>query len=217
MTSLFGTQKPTGSAEKAQEQPKKGIFGVNTSGGLFGGAKSLFSGPSLFSGVNKFTKPEDEKKTFISSGGDNDKKEDSEEEKQKEDDSKPKFQAISKDPYQKIFNRPVERFKTQAHDKGNGHISIETGETDGKKFVLFNFRNPIGKTLFTGQIFANCKKAKALDKPGKIQAKVMLIEKDSATGKMTPVPALISFLRTDDKNEFDKKWDEAKEFLGAKE
>lgn len=124
--------------------------------------------------------------------------------------------AISKDPYEKIYNRAVERFKTTTHDKGSGHISIETGETNGKKFVLFNFRNPIGKTLFTGQIFGNCKKAKALDKPGKIQTKVILIEKD-ATGKMTPVPALISFQRTDDKNEFDKKWDEAKEFLGVKE
>lgn len=172
----------------------------------------MFSGPSLFSGVNKFTKAEDQIKTFISSKGD---KEEDEENKEEEEDTRPSFIAVSKDPYTKIFNRAVERFKTKLGDRGNGHVSIETGDTNGKKFVLFNFRNPIGKTLFTGQLVAACKKTKALDKPGKIQAKVTILEKDPKTGKLTPVPTLISFIRTDDLNEFDKQWDEAKKFLGS--
>lgn len=205
---MFGTQKPTGI-----EGEKKGLFGVNsTSKGLFGGTKNLFSGPSLFSGVSKFTKAEDQKLTFISSKGEK-VEEDEEEDKEDEDDKRPSFIAVSKDPYVKIFNRSVERFMTKTGDKGNGHLSIETGDTDGKKFVLINFRNPIGKTLFTGQIVAACKKAKALDKPGKIQSKLTVLEKDPKTGSLTPMPLLITFIRTDDLNEFDKQWDEAKKLF----
>jgi hypothetical protein len=105
---LFGTQKPTGI-----EGEKKGLFGVNsTSKGLFGGTKNLFSGPSLFSGVSKFTKAEDQKLTFISSKGEK-VEEDEEEDKEDEDDKRPSFIAVSKDPYVKIFNRSVERFMTK--------------------------------------------------------------------------------------------------------
>lgn len=210
--SLFGNNVPAGTTSTSAE-PKKSLFGANTSGGLFSGTKKLFSGPSLFADMNKDVKPEDQKNSFITSGANNEEEKDEDEEKAKEEDKKPKFVAVSKDPYTKIFNRAVEKFRTSKHDKGNGIISIETGETDGKKFVLFNFRNPIGKTLFTGQILPSCKKAKALDKPGKIQAKVMVIEKDMVTGVMKPMGSLISFNRTDDLNEFEKKWDEAKEFL----
>ena len=110
----------------------------------------------------------------------------------------------------------MERFKTNKNDKGNGHISIETGEENNKKFVLFNFRNPIGKTLFTGQIFPKCKRAEVIDKLGKIQVKVIIIEKDNKN-TFKAVPSIITFLRTDDKTEFDAKWNEAKAYLGNSE
>jgi len=224
--SLFGnSSKP--SAEKKEENQEqkakvKSLFGTSTtkpdtenkakSGtGLFGGTSSLFKGKSLFSGIKS---TESNKNSFINSGKAATKKEKEEEKDQeKKEDTKPSFAAISKDPYTKIFNKQVEKFRTKAGDKGNGHLSVETGEKDGKKFVLFNFRNPIGKTLFTGQIVEACKKHKALDKPGKIQIKVVVIEKDMKTGNLTPMPSLISFNRTDDLKEFNEKWDEAKKFL----
>ena len=171
----------------------------------------MFKGKSLFSGIKS---ADSNKNSFINSGKAATKKEKEEEkEQEKKEDSKPSFVAISKDPYTKIFNKQVEKFRTKAGDKGNGHLSIETGEKDKKKFVLFNFRNPIGKTLFTGQIVSGCKKTKALDKPGKIQIKVVVLEKDMKTGKLSSMPSLISFNRTDDLKEFDDKWDEAKKFL----
>ena len=52
-----------------------GIFGANKAGPLFGGTKTLFGGPSLFSGVHQLTKTEDQRQSFISSGT---KKEDGE-------------------------------------------------------------------------------------------------------------------------------------------
>jgi len=33
------------------------------------------------------------------------------------------------------------------------------------------------------------------------------------TGAIKPAPSIITFLRTDDRVEFEKKWDEAMEFL----
>jgi len=138
--SLFGTK----SKQESEEKEKTSLFKANASGPLFGGTKSLF-------GSSNISKPEDQKQSFIKSGGDNNDKPEEEEEEPKEDD-KPKFKAVSKDPYIKIYNRNVEKFRVAKHDKGNGILSIETGETNGKRFVLFNFRNPIGKTLFTGQI-----------------------------------------------------------------
>lgn len=40
----------------------------------------------------------------------------------------------------------------------------------------------------------------------------MIIEKNSKN-EFKAVPSIITFMRTDDKVEFDKKWDEAKSFL----
>ena len=108
------------------------------------------------------------------------------------------------------------KYKTNKKDMGNGIISIETGETDNKKFVLFNFRNQIGKTLFTGQIFPKCKKDDTVDKLNKPQLKVVIIEKGDSNA-FKAVPSIITFLRNDDKIEFNQKWDEAKAFLGASE
>ena len=212
---LFGSSPPaaisTSKEEPKADAPKTSLFGVKTTGSLFNKSKSLFTGPSLFS---KDAKHEDPKKTFISSGGDLSKEEEKEEDEQEQKkDDKPAFVPANKDPYTKIFNRAVERFKTTKQDKGNGHLSIETGKTGDNRFVIVNFRNPIGKTLFTGQIVPNCKKGKAMDKPGKIQTKVVLVERNEKENKLSPIPALISFIRSDDKNEFDKKWDEAIGYL----
>ena len=205
--SLFGSTTTT--------TKKDGIFGVNTTGkGIFGGTSTLFGGPSLFSGVKTNSNPELNKNSFINSGKAANEKEIEEEEKEKEkEDSKPSFVAISKDPYNKIFNKQVEKFRTKKGDKGNGHLSIETGDLKGKKFVLFNFRNPIGKTLFTGQIVSFCKIMSALDKPGKIQIKATVLEKDIKSGKLVPMPTLISFNRTDDLKDFKIQWEAAKKFL----
>lgn len=60
-----------------------GLFGVNKSGPLFAGTKSLFSGPSLFSGVHNFVKLEDQKKSFISSGNKDEEGEGEEDEEDK--------------------------------------------------------------------------------------------------------------------------------------
>lgn len=40
----------------------------------------------------------------------------------------------------------------------------------------------------------------------------MIIEKN-AEGAFKAVPSIITFMRSDDKVEFEKKWDEAKKFL----
>lgn len=196
--SLFS--KDAGKKPETTDGPKPGgLFGASTKGPLFGGAKTLFSASnSIFSQKSTTTTPSEQKQSFIKSG-ENDPQSDSE---APADDSAPKFKPISKDPYTKIFYKQVEKFRYSTNNIGNGILSIETGESNSKRFVLFNFRNPIGKTLFTGQILQNCKIGQAIDKPGKIQLRVTAIERDPKTGAMKAVQCMITFMRNDDKTEF---------------
>ena len=227
--SLFGNSAKTQFSfgkPKEQDQNKKSAFGeskfapkttekLSLAGNSIGGSKSMFNKGSLFSSTNSLTKPEDQKQSFIKSG-ESAKNEEENDEVPKEDD-KPKFKAINRDEYKKIYNKSVERFKTQKQDKGNGILTIETGEDKQKKrFVIINFRNPIGKTLFTGQIVEGCKKMQACDKPGKIQLKLLLTEKDQESGKMKPIFTIVTFARTDDRNEFDKSWEQSIDFIQGK-
>jgi hypothetical protein len=58
-----------------------------------------------------------------------------------------------KSPYTKVFNKFVDKFKIKAPESdkkafGNGHLSIEYAEVNGKKVYILVFRNSIGKTLY---------------------------------------------------------------------
>lgn len=97
---------------------------------------------------------------------------------------------------------------------GNGNLSIETMDTNGKKVYLLVFRNQIGKTLYSGLLSAlKSKKRRIEEKTYKLQLKIALVSKDPKTGKVIDNHCLINFSRSDDLNQFEKDFDEAVEEL----
>jgi hypothetical protein len=78
--------------------------------------------------------------------------------------------------------------------------------------VLLIFRNGVGKTLFTGQLFKDNKYIEVTNKPSKCQCKATCFVKED--DKLKPDVCLLTFYRGDDRSEFYEKWEEALKYLG---
>lgn len=217
-------EKKPESEKKAGLFSKPGsLFGGPTQGSLFSSAGSLFGkktednkegsdkpnplfgGKSLFSGTS----------TFKSTGGDTNsfiKSKDTSEEEEKEKEV-PTFVAVSKDPTTKLYKENIEKFTLKGGCKGTGFLSIERSNEDiTPKYVRVNFRNGVGKTLFTGTLLESSKAVEVNKKPGKVQSRVTVVI-TGESGKAQVEPCLISFNRGDDRTKFHKEWENAVEFL----
>lgn len=183
----------------------KSLFGKKTDEKKDGAPNPLFGGKSLFSGTSNFKSSGGDTNSFINSKDTNE-----EEEKEKE---APTFVAVSKDPTTKIYKENIEKFTLKSGCKGTGNLSIEKSN-DGiePKYVHVNFRNGVGKCLFTGKMLDSSKAVEVNKKPGKVQSRITVVVSGD-DGKAKIEPCLVSFHRGDDRTKFHKDWETAIEFL----
>ena len=95
---------------------------------------------------------------------------------------------------------------------GNGHITIEFAEVDGKKVYIVVFRNEIGKTLYQGSLSAQySKKRRVEEKAYKQQLKIALVTKNPETKKLKVDYCIVNFQRKDDQAQFEQDFEKGLE------
>ena len=215
-------EKKTESKPEPEEAPKKSLFGLKPTKGLFNKPGSLFGSSTQTSLSNKsstmFGKPQSGSGVFKSGSmfnkdakfGSSDSKPlfaSTPEEEKKEEKT---VEARSKDDNERIFSKEISKFQQRTGSKGVGLLSLEkSGENSKTKFLLITFRNSVGKTLFTGTVLESSKLYDVTSKPGKFLIKIGCMVQDKDNKPKAEV-VQVTFHKDEEKSEFKAKWEEAK-------
>lgn len=95
----------------------------------------------------------------------------------------------------------------KAKNLGNGSMTIEFLEKDGKISYLALFRSPTSRPLFTGTIFKNSKIKRVEEKAAKHQLKIAVHSR--LEGKLEASFSTINFSSYEDMENFEKEFNQA--------